>query len=198
MFDSVPYSFLTLCFARRDITPQPVWLRGCAACRGTGGAPVAYYRCYFLDSDNHVRSTDVITCENDAQAQARANLILHCCGYPGIEVWDRPDGVSGTGYRLNVIVTLAQMGENPYVRRYVVPLGFGAEFRSRTVGTRLPANALWTGPRDWPFGRTVGHNHRNRRIASVGVPQLLSEGGWEPNRFGVVDAREAISASLSP
>jgi hypothetical protein len=110
----------------------------------------------------------------------------------------RPDGVSGTGYRLNVIVTLAQMGENPYVRRYVVPLGFGAEFRSRTVGTRLPANALWTGPRDWPFGRTVGHNHRNRRIASVGVPQLLSEGGWEPNRFGVVDAREAISASLSP
>jgi hypothetical protein len=89
VFDSVPYSFLTLCFARRDITPQPVWLRGCAACRGTGGAPVAYYRCYFLDSDNHVRSTDVITCENDAQAQARANLILHCCGYPGIEVWDR-------------------------------------------------------------------------------------------------------------
>jgi hypothetical protein len=31
----------------------------------------------------------VIACENHAQAEARANLILHYCGYPGMEVWDR-------------------------------------------------------------------------------------------------------------
>jgi hypothetical protein len=48
-----------------------------------------HYRVYFLDSGDHVASTDVIRCDTDNQAQARADIILIGCGYPAIEVWDR-------------------------------------------------------------------------------------------------------------
>jgi hypothetical protein len=65
----------------------------CAACRGdaarTVGAAVPGYRCYFLDSADHVAATDVIECETDACARARADVLLAACDYPGIEVWDR-------------------------------------------------------------------------------------------------------------
>ena len=47
------------------------------------------YRCYFLDSTDHVAGSDLIHCETDTQAQARADVLLAACGYPGIEVWDR-------------------------------------------------------------------------------------------------------------
>jgi hypothetical protein len=50
---------------------------------------VRSYRVYFLDSGQHVAATDVIACETDALAQARADIILIGCGYPAIEVWDR-------------------------------------------------------------------------------------------------------------
>ena len=48
-----------------------------------------YYRCYYLDSADHVTATDVITCDTDALAQTRADTLLGACGYPGIEIWDR-------------------------------------------------------------------------------------------------------------
>jgi hypothetical protein len=50
---------------------------------------VPYYRCYYLDSADRVASTDVIACDTDSQAQARADILLIACGYAGIEVWDR-------------------------------------------------------------------------------------------------------------
>ena len=64
-----------------------------AACRGDAarapGAAVPSYRVYFLDSGEHVAATDVIECDTDNQAQARADLLLAGSGYPGIEIWDR-------------------------------------------------------------------------------------------------------------
>ena len=48
-----------------------------------------YYRCYYLDSRDHVAATEVIACDTNALAQARADALLSACGYPGIEVWDR-------------------------------------------------------------------------------------------------------------
>jgi len=50
---------------------------------------VAVYRCYYLDSADHIASADVIHCDTDAQAQSRADVLLAASGYPGIEVWDR-------------------------------------------------------------------------------------------------------------
>jgi len=50
---------------------------------------VPYYRCHFLDSSDHVAATDLIACDSDAQAQARADILLFASGYPAIEVWDR-------------------------------------------------------------------------------------------------------------
>jgi hypothetical protein len=50
---------------------------------------VPSYRCYYLDAADRVAATDVIECENDAQAQARADIMLTACGYPGIEIWHR-------------------------------------------------------------------------------------------------------------
>jgi hypothetical protein len=47
------------------------------------------YRCYFLDSADHVAATEFIACATDTQAQVRADGLLAACGYPGIEVWDR-------------------------------------------------------------------------------------------------------------
>jgi hypothetical protein len=52
-----------------------------------------HYRVYFLGSSDHVASTDVIRCETDVQAQARADVLLIACGYAGIEVWDRSRAV---------------------------------------------------------------------------------------------------------
>jgi hypothetical protein len=61
--------------------------RGNAAC--TAGAVVPVYRCYFLDSADRVAATDLIACDTDAEAQARADIRLEAGDYPGIEVWDR-------------------------------------------------------------------------------------------------------------
>ena len=47
------------------------------------------YRCYYLDSADHVAATHLIECATDSQARARADILLPACGYPGIEVWDR-------------------------------------------------------------------------------------------------------------
>jgi hypothetical protein len=57
--------------------------------RALPGAAVPYCRCYYLDSADRVTSTDVIACETDAQAQARADILLIASDYSGIEVWDR-------------------------------------------------------------------------------------------------------------
>jgi hypothetical protein len=48
------------------------------------------YRCYFLDSGDHVTATDLIDCENDAQARTRADVLLTTSPHAGIEVWDGP------------------------------------------------------------------------------------------------------------
>jgi hypothetical protein len=50
---------------------------------------VPSYRICFLNSGDHIASADVIECDTDGQAQARASLLVHYCGYPGIEVWER-------------------------------------------------------------------------------------------------------------
>jgi len=57
--------------------------------RELGVWAVPSYRVYFLDSADRVASTDVIACDTEAQAQARADALVFNCGYPGIEVWDR-------------------------------------------------------------------------------------------------------------
>jgi hypothetical protein len=46
------------------------------------------YRCYFLDSTEHVAGSELIHCETDTQVQERADVLLAASGYPGIEVWD--------------------------------------------------------------------------------------------------------------
>jgi hypothetical protein len=48
------------------------------------------YRCYFLDSGDLVAATELIVCENDAQAQERAGTLLAASDHAGIEVWDGP------------------------------------------------------------------------------------------------------------
>jgi hypothetical protein len=50
---------------------------------------VLSYRCYFLDSGDHVAATELIHCETDGQAQIWADRPLAACNHPGIEVWDR-------------------------------------------------------------------------------------------------------------
>jgi hypothetical protein len=49
------------------------------------------HRCYYLDSADHVAAAEVIACDTDALAQARADIPPGACGYPGIEVWDRDE-----------------------------------------------------------------------------------------------------------
>ena len=44
--------------------------------RALGGCAVPSYRCYFLDSADHVAGTEFIACATDAQAQARADRLL--------------------------------------------------------------------------------------------------------------------------
>ena len=56
------------------------------------------YRVYFLDSGDHVASTDLIVCDTDAEAQARAHLLVLYCGYPSLEVWDHDRMVCPGGF----------------------------------------------------------------------------------------------------
>ena len=46
------------------------------------------YRCFLLDSSNHIVANDLIECETETEVQACADRLLAACGYPGIEVWD--------------------------------------------------------------------------------------------------------------
>ena len=68
-------------------------LRKCAACRGdaarSAGAAVAVYRFYYLDAADRVAAAEVFHCDNDVDAQARAEKLLTGSIHPGIEVWDR-------------------------------------------------------------------------------------------------------------
>jgi hypothetical protein len=50
---------------------------------------VPVYRFYYLDSADRVAATEVIHCDTDAQAQARADRLLAATDHSGIEVWDR-------------------------------------------------------------------------------------------------------------
>jgi len=50
---------------------------------------VSIYRLYYLDSANRVVATEVLHCDTDADAQARADKLLAASDHPGIEVWDR-------------------------------------------------------------------------------------------------------------
>jgi hypothetical protein len=47
------------------------------------------YRCYYLDSADHVAATELIDCDTDILAAARADGLLAACAHSGIEVWDR-------------------------------------------------------------------------------------------------------------
>ena len=49
---------------------------------------VASYRCYFLDFTNRVAASQAIQCEDDTEAQTRADQLLAESIYAGIEVWD--------------------------------------------------------------------------------------------------------------
>jgi hypothetical protein len=53
------------------------------------GAAVPVYRFYYLGSADRVAATEVIHCDTDAQAQARADRLLAASDHAGIEVWDR-------------------------------------------------------------------------------------------------------------
>lgn len=45
--------------------------------------------CYYLDSADRIASTDVVYCDTDARAQARADRLLAASDCTGIEIWDR-------------------------------------------------------------------------------------------------------------
>jgi hypothetical protein len=47
------------------------------------------YRLYYLDSADRIAAADVIYCDADAEAQARADKLLAASNHSGIEVWDR-------------------------------------------------------------------------------------------------------------
>ena len=61
-----------------------------------GGAAVPVDRFYYLESADRVAATEVIYCDTDAQAQARADRLLAATDHPGIEVWDRSQVVYRT------------------------------------------------------------------------------------------------------
>jgi hypothetical protein len=50
---------------------------------------VPSYRCYYLDSNDHVVGFDLIGCASDSLARDRADILLANSALPGIEVWDR-------------------------------------------------------------------------------------------------------------
>ena len=47
------------------------------------------YRFYYLDSADRIAAADVIYCDADAEAQARADGLLAASDHAGIEVWDQ-------------------------------------------------------------------------------------------------------------
>jgi hypothetical protein len=55
-----------------------------------------------------------------------------------------------------------------HARRHVVPVGLGAQVATSSVGARSAASCLQAGHPYRPFGRAMGHHHRNRPIPSVG------------------------------
>jgi hypothetical protein len=55
----------------------------------TSGADVPHYRSYYLDAIDRVASVDVIQCDTDADAKARADRLLFASSHLGIEIWDR-------------------------------------------------------------------------------------------------------------
>jgi hypothetical protein len=66
-------------------------LQAKAPAEGEGALTV--YRFYYLDSADRIAATDVIYCDTDAQAQARADKLLAASDHPGIEVWERSQAV---------------------------------------------------------------------------------------------------------
>jgi hypothetical protein len=50
---------------------------------------VAVYRFYCLDAADRVASVEVLYCDNDADARARAERMLTFSHHACIEVWDR-------------------------------------------------------------------------------------------------------------
>jgi hypothetical protein len=62
---------------------------------------VAIYRFYYLDARDRVAAAEVFHCDNDIDAQARADRLLTGSIHPGIEVWDRIQVV----YRAQVCCT---------------------------------------------------------------------------------------------
>jgi hypothetical protein len=48
---------------------------------------VSSYRVYFLDSGDHVASTDLIVCDTDGEAQARAHLLVVWLSTAAILAW---------------------------------------------------------------------------------------------------------------
>jgi hypothetical protein len=56
--------------------------------RALGGCAMSSYRYCFLNCDDRVAEFHVIACEDDGQAQIRADRLLAACDYPMIEVWD--------------------------------------------------------------------------------------------------------------
>ena len=46
------------------------------------------YRCYFLDTANHVAADRFVECGTDDLAQACADELLADTAYPAMEVWD--------------------------------------------------------------------------------------------------------------
>jgi hypothetical protein len=50
---------------------------------------VAVYRFYYLNSADRVASVEVLHCDNEIDARARADRLLASSNYAGIDVWDR-------------------------------------------------------------------------------------------------------------
>jgi hypothetical protein len=62
-----------------------------AACRGDaarGGATMPQYRCYLLDSQDHVTSFKVFDLPDDNLAQTEADSVWRTSGGHGFELWN--------------------------------------------------------------------------------------------------------------
>ena len=58
------------------------------------------YRFYFLDAEDHIKASEVMTCPDDAAATAAAaSLLEDHKGYAAIEVWRGKDLVHHTRRR---------------------------------------------------------------------------------------------------
>jgi len=52
------------------------------------------YRVYFMDSDDHIKAVEVITCADDAEARLRAaGLLTERRSFSSVEVWREKDMV---------------------------------------------------------------------------------------------------------